>query len=189
MCAYTSNSNAGEPVAPRVITEMVKENKEHFDSGSTIRFQDSNNDVPLTMTTDVGGTCNLVAGGSLILLRSVKSNRPEMDVSVDAGVPTLLQCNNGDPKVHGTDPQGNATHSTHCFDTGKESVSTILLLRVISNNRKHRNMAIGTFSPVVRCSYDLWISNNTIMRQLCRSMRMMYRPIDRGRDLQRPFRC
>ncbi len=122
-CAFIPDLNI-VPVA-HMVGGMEKGGTEHSDSSPPIRFQDSNNDVPLTMTTDIGGTCNLVAG------------------------------------------------------------NFIPLLRVISNNCKHPrhvHMVIGTFPPVAKYSYDLWMSNATIMCQLCRSMLMMYRPIDRGRQ-------
>jgi hypothetical protein len=115
-----------------------------------------------------------------------------MDVTVAAGVRMPLQCNNSNSKVHCNDPQGNATHPIHCLDAGKDNLSTFLL-QVIFIDCKHPNhmlrMAIGTFSPVVKRSNDLWILNAPIMHRLCRSMLMMYRPIDRGRHLQRPFHC
>jgi hypothetical protein len=267
-CAYIPDLNI-EPVTPHVVTGMIKDGKEQYDSGSAIRFQDLNNDGPLTMTTDIGGTCNLVAGN--FIMRSIKSNLPEylprcmrgtsfddnacdvnispdvvsgvttercndvvgtgrggFDASINANkrvmnqfvlgvayrvaiyptpvtplspisdkrmdVPMQLQCNNGYSELHGSAPEGDAPHSIHCFDTGRKNSSFILLLQaVISNICKHPSqmlhMAIGTISLIVKRSYDLWISNAAIVRRRCRSMLMMYRPIDRGRHLERPQHC
>ena len=83
-CALIPDLNV-EPVAPHascvnnkkhVVPGMIKVGMEHSDSGSPTRFHDSNNEVPLTVTTDIDGTCcNLVPGN--IILHSIKSNRPE----------------------------------------------------------------------------------------------------------------
>jgi hypothetical protein len=174
VCEHISDLNV-EPVTchvdfthnnQHVVTGMAKDGMEHSDSSPLIRFQDLNDDDPLAATSDFGVTCNLVA-----------------DNFIPYGVsrsPTEL-CDNVVDTERGD------------LNARKGNLSTIPLLQVKSNNCKHPHhvhMAIGAFLPVVvKCSHALWMPNATKMRQLCRSMLMMYRPIDRGRQLQRPVHC
>ncbi|KAI2502138.1 hypothetical protein MHU86_12368 [Fragilaria crotonensis] len=210
---------------------------EHSDSGSPIRFQDSNNDVPLTVTTDIDVTCcNLVPGN--VILHSIKSNRPEYqtrrkcdsvsdgnafdsNISPDAvsRVTTEL-CND----VVGTGLGGVGTHLLAMsvmspFSTGVAAIHPTLVTSQLNFSDKRidvtasagvlcrplmlqqRNNGADSEVPgadpeghqsfdAIKRSYVLWISNAIMMRQLCRSMLMMFRPIDRGRHLwQRPQHC
>ena len=233
-----------EPVAPHaafvpnkkhVVPGMIKVCMEQSDSGSPIRFQYSNNDVPLTMTTDVDGTCcNPVPGD--VMLHSVTSNRPEYQTRRKWG--PVFDGNAFDPSV-APDAVSRVT-SALCNDvvgTGQGDFGTCRLLAMSVMNPISTGVAYhiviyptlvtpqltfshkridGTASAGVLCipmklqcnngadsevpgtdpegnqsfdaikrSYVLCISNAIIMRQLCRSMLMMFRPIDRGRHLRR----
>ncbi|KAI2511707.1 hypothetical protein MHU86_2773 [Fragilaria crotonensis] len=244
-CALIPDLNV-EPVAPHascvnnkkhVVPGMIKIGMEHSDSGSPIRFQDSNNDVPLTVTTDIDVTCcNLVPGN--VILHSIKSNRPEYqtrrkcdsvsdgnafdsNISPDAvsRVTTEL-CND----VVGTGLGGVGTHLLAMsvmspFSTGVAAIHPTLVTSQLNFSDKRidvtasagvlcrplmlqqRNNGADSEVPgadpeghqsfdAIKRSYVLWISNAIMMRQLCRSMLMMFRPIDRGRHLwQRPQHC
>lgn len=189
-CAFISDLNV-EPVTPHVsfahrnkhtAIGIVKEGTEPSDSRPLIRYQDPKNDVPLTLTTDIHGTCNLVSGN--LIVKSIKSNQPEYLPHYKYGT-----CFDGNLNIGPDDMSGvttklvvddNVVGTRHAT---KEKFSTIPLSHVISN--QHAIMA--AFPPVVKRSHDLWImSNATIMCQLCWSALMVYRPIDRGRQLQRP---
>jgi hypothetical protein len=146
----------------------------HADSGCR---RSPNLSIPGTSTTSTG-TTNLNKTDHLSRIS---------DKRLD--VPMQLQCNNGYSKLHGSAPEGDATHSIHCFDAGRENSSFILLSNICKHPSQMLHMAIGTLSPIVNRSYDLWISNAAIVRQRCRSMLMMYQPIDRGRHLERPQHC
>jgi hypothetical protein len=207
---------------------------EQSDSGSPIRFQYSNNDVPLTITSVVDGTCsNPVPGG--VLLHSVTLNRPEYqtrrkwgsvfdDYAFDPSIApdavsrvTSELCNDAVGTGQGTfgtrllatsvmnpfsigvayriviyptlvTPQLTFSHKR--FDVTASAGVLCIPMKLQCNNGADSEVPgtdpEGTQSfDAIKRSYVLCLSNAIIMRHLCRSMLMIFRPIDRGRHLRR----
>jgi hypothetical protein len=146
-CAALISDVNIEPVAPHIaVTGIAKDSTEHSDSTPLISCQDSNNDVPPTVTSALRGTCNNLLSGNFVA-RRIKSYQP--------GCLPHYKC--------GTRFDNNS------------------YLNIEPGDVSAFNTQLVNDNVVVKRSYDPRVLNATILCLLSRSVRMMYRPIDRGR--------